>query len=235
MKNNKLHLKLSEITMNNLKIVATELKNMKGVYQFINTINNKTYVGSSSNLGRRLLEYLNPIRLKRELSRGESIIYKSMLKYGYSVFEFKILELINITDKKFTNLSITQQNTLLRTLEQKYIDELKPEYNILALAGSNKGHKLSLETRDKISKAKKGKPSHRKDSSHTLESKLLMKLNSGRNKTVYVYDSNKILINTFNSITNCSKYLNISSLRIRNAIKSNKLINKTFYFTHIKF
>lgn len=44
------------------------------------------YVGSSDNLKRRFLEYLNPNRLNAELKRGESIIYKALIKYGYKSF-----------------------------------------------------------------------------------------------------------------------------------------------------
>ena len=72
--------KLSEVAGSK---VAAQLKNKKGVYQWINTINGKTYVGSSSDLRRRFMEYINPDRLKRELNRGESIIYKALIKYGY--------------------------------------------------------------------------------------------------------------------------------------------------------
>jgi NUMOD1 domain-containing protein/NUMOD3 motif-containing protein len=117
-------------------------------------------------------------------------------------------------------------------LEQKYIDKLKPEYNILTIAGSNRGHKLSEETKLKMSIAKKGKTSNRKGTIHNLYSKNLMKLNNGRNKMVYVFDLNKKLINNFRSITSCSVELNISYLRIRTAIKNNKLVNNTYYFSH---
>ena len=162
--------------MNNLKFnlsevagskIATQLKNKSGVYQWKNTINGKSYVGSSSDLRRRFLEYLNSKRLKRELDRGESIIYKALLKYGYLSFEFYILDIVKLdpllTDK--------QQNDVLKSLEQKYIDEIKPDYNILTFAGSNRGHILSFETRSKMSIAKKGLPSHRKGKVHSLESR----------------------------------------------------------------
>lgn len=86
---NNLTFKLSEVT---LKFVAEKLRDKKGVYMWKNTINGKTYIGSSSDLRRRFLEYTNISRLQRELKRGESIIYKALLKYGYLSFEFIILE-----------------------------------------------------------------------------------------------------------------------------------------------
>jgi group I intron endonuclease len=80
--------------LNNRNIIKN-FKNKSGIYQIINTINGKTYIGSSIDLARRFLEYLNSNRLTRELQRGESIIYKALLKYGYLSFEFKILEYID--------------------------------------------------------------------------------------------------------------------------------------------
>lgn len=40
--------------------------------------------------------------------------------------------------------------------EQKLIDELLPEYNILSIAGSSLGFKHSLETRELLSTLKQG-------------------------------------------------------------------------------
>jgi group I intron endonuclease len=51
--------------------------------------------------------------------------------------------------------------------EQYYMDLFKPEYNILTIAGSPLGRKLSIESRAKIAKSKLG-------STHTEETKALM-------------------------------------------------------------
>lgn len=83
MEKNKLQFNLAKT---NKKIIALELKNKAGIYQWTNNINNKKYVGSTDNLKRRFLDYLNPNRLFKELNRGESIIYKALLKYGYNSF-----------------------------------------------------------------------------------------------------------------------------------------------------
>jgi len=139
--------------------VAAILRGNAGVYQWVNSINGKTYVGSSCDLYRRFLEYLNPSHLARELLRGESHIYKAMLKYGYSAFSFQILEFVPLDP----SLSISEQNEVLLAAEQKYIVQLNPEYNILLTAGSNKGHKLSDEAKAKISSSKKGQPSHKRE------------------------------------------------------------------------
>lgn len=124
----------------------------------------------------------------------------------------------------------------MKSKEQIYLNIFQKEpdksYNILFEAGTNRGHTLSFETRNKMSLAKKGKISHRKGSTHNLNSKSLMSLNSTNKKKVYVFDTRKILLNTYSSITDCSTALSISRLRIRTAIKNKTIINEKYYFSH---
>src|SRR4051794_20615442 len=63
-------------------------------------------------------------------------ICNALLKYGYSKFSVEILEYCDSMD--------------LIKREQYYIDLLKPEYNILKIAGSRLGSIHSEETRAKI-------------------------------------------------------------------------------------
>lgn len=56
------------------------LNGKSGIYKLTNSLNGKSYVGSSISLHRRIQEYFNPERSLRELKRGESIFYKSLLK-----------------------------------------------------------------------------------------------------------------------------------------------------------
>jgi group I intron endonuclease len=60
------------------------------------------------------------------------LIVNALLKYGYSNFRVEILEYCE------------KENLLER--EQYYLDKLKPEYNILTIAGSSYGFKHSEET-----------------------------------------------------------------------------------------
>ncbi len=57
------------------------------------------------------------------------MIYRALLKYGYSKFTIEILEYCDTKD--------------LLNREQYYIDLLKPEYNILQKADSSLGFKHS--------------------------------------------------------------------------------------------
>ena len=101
-------------------------------------------------------------------------------------------------------------------------------------AGSNIGHKLSSDTKAKMSLAKRGLPSHRKGSVHSAESKFLMKTNHSRKIGVYVYDSNKIFLNFYASITDCTKETKIDSRKIRYSMLTNKIVNNKYYFCNKK-
>lgn len=139
-----------------------DIKNKAGVYQLINLINGKSYIGSSINIYRRLNEYLNPLYLNRNLKKGESKIIKAFLKYGCINFGIKILEYIEL-DSSYSS-SKTRQLILwpLREREQFHLDLIKPEYNINKVAGSNLGRKFSLIVRTKMSLSKLGRVGNKK-------------------------------------------------------------------------
>jgi len=103
--------------------VVKENKKKAGVYRFINKTNGKSYIGSSTNLGRRFTQYYSILSLQKEIERGKSLICNSLLKYGYHSFSLEILEYCEVN--KAT------------TREQYFLDLLYPEYNILPKAGSS--------------------------------------------------------------------------------------------------
>jgi hypothetical protein len=111
-----------------------------GIYMFRNLVNKKRYVGSSVNIRRRMLEYFNINYLERNKNMP---ICRALLKYGYSNFSLEILEYCLPSD--------------VISREQYYLDLLKPEYNILKIAGSSLGFKHSDESREKLSSMNKGK------------------------------------------------------------------------------
>jgi len=112
----------------NKKNILKENKNKSGIYRWINNENNKTYVGSSSNMNTRLYKYYSA----EHLMKHKTPIHNALIKYGYSKFTFEVLEYCEKVD--------------LIAREQYYLDLLKPEYNILALANSSLGFKHSKET-----------------------------------------------------------------------------------------
>lgn len=112
--------------------IYEENRRKSGVYHLINIINSKSYVGSSVDLSRRFRIYYSLNSIERKLNKGLSAIYSALLKYGYSNFSLNILE-------------HCEPNVLI-TREQYYIDLLKPEYNILNIAGN----KLGLNTEKRL-------------------------------------------------------------------------------------
>jgi len=111
----------SDVYNNRLQIYK-ENRGKSCVYCWYNFFDHKFYVGSTINLNTRLSCYLSNKYLNKSILRSKSLIYKSMLKYGYSNFDLIILKYCDIDE--------------LTKWEQYYIDELKPEYNILKVAGS---------------------------------------------------------------------------------------------------
>lgn len=69
------------------------------------------------------------------------LIHKSLLKYGYSAFNLYILEYCHV-------------DTLI-SREQYFLDLIKPELNILTVAGSTRGYKHKPETIAKFKSRKK--------------------------------------------------------------------------------
>jgi hypothetical protein len=110
-------------------------KGKSGVYMWVNSVNGKRYVGSSSDLQKRFSAYYSVAYLTKY---NTTKIHRALLKYGYSVFSLHILEYCS-------------PNVLILR-EQYYIDLYKPEYNILKIAGSSKGLVVSEEWKQKNAK-----------------------------------------------------------------------------------
>lgn len=126
-----LFLVIPTVSYKNVEEEKTQLikdnKGKSGVYRWTNKINGKIYIGSSSDLGRRLSEYFRPSKLRSSNMR----IYNAILKYGISNF---LLDIIKYVDQD-----------ILEEVEQSYINALKPEYNLSPTAGSNLGYKWTDE------------------------------------------------------------------------------------------
>jgi group I intron endonuclease len=92
------------------------------------------------NLYIRFKNYFNISYLERETKKNNSLIYRALLKYGYSSFKLDILE--------YCDLVVVIEK------EQYYLDNLKLEYNTLKVARYLPGFKHSAATIDRISAAK---------------------------------------------------------------------------------
>ena len=149
------------------KSIIKDNKNKSGIYKWTNKISNDVYIGQSIDLSKRFIRYFNLSYLK---NRETLVISRALIKYGYNNFSLEILEYCDIAD--------------LTEREQYYLDTLKPRYNTLKIAGSSSGHKLSEETKAKISKALKGVYVKEKSalygSSLSEETKALMSLKKSK-------------------------------------------------------
>lgn len=106
-----------------------------GAYQIVNEINGKCYVGSSKDIDHRWAEWRSCI------ARGlnyRSLLRQAFIKYSIENFTFIVLE------------ECEPAKQALEAVEQKYIDLLKPEYNILPKAYSALGFKMTDEQRQRM-------------------------------------------------------------------------------------
>jgi group I intron endonuclease len=214
-------------------LILKENKNKSGIYRWNNIVTGKSYIGSSVNLAGRLRIYYSEKAMLSILSTRKSIIYSAILKHGYISFSLDILE---YCDKN-----------LLIEREQYYLDNLKPDYNILKIANSRLGSKQSEATKIKIS-ISKGKHSHFSGKMHTCESRKLISIGlksiirtntpkvpkletklkiSLRSKgvPVKIFDLKGNLISKFPSIRSTAEYLDISPKGLMRYLDENKTYN----------
>lgn len=123
-----------------------------GVYQIINKISGKVYIGhaaryypnkpASCGFYRRWSEHIYDLNNSQHPNIH---LQRAWIKYGEGAFEFSILEFVE-QDK-------------CKEREQFYLDNLSREerYNISPIAGSSLGREVTAETRAKISLAGQGK------------------------------------------------------------------------------
>lgn len=128
-----------------------------GVYKISNSSNGKCYIGSSIDIDRRRLEHFSALLHNKHINQHLQNAYN---KYGRECFEFEIIEIVEITDN-------IKQNLLSR--EQFWIDNIKPEYNILLVAGSTLGYHHTEETKRRISKTTTGVKKSAEHSRHISE------------------------------------------------------------------
>nr|QID42132.1 GIY-YIG endonuclease [Fusarium cerealis] len=148
--------------LNEREIIRKDNNGKIGVYVWQNKINNKMYVGSGDPLYLRLSDDYQLWYLKH---KDNLYIVRSLNKYSMSSFILHIME-------------YSDSDNVIKC-EQKWIDILKPEYNLTPLAGSTKGFKHSLEAKDKMRIAATGRK-------HTDEVKDLMSKNrQGLNNSFY--------------------------------------------------
>lgn len=114
-----------------------------GVYMIKNVLNGKCYIGSATKLSNRV----NAHRCLLLSGKHPNIILqRSFNKYGVNVFVIGVVELC--------------EKEKLINRERYFCDLFRPFFNIREVVESNRGIKLSEETRRKMSEAHSGKLQH---------------------------------------------------------------------------
>lgn len=122
----------------NWKQLASVTKGVPGVYALVNKITGKYYIGSSINLYNRLRDYYSPWYIS---ANPNLLISKAIVKYGFIHFNILILDTCTTDD--------------VTAREQFFLDEYKPEYNILKFAYRPTGFKHTAETKAKMRESNK--------------------------------------------------------------------------------
>ncbi len=227
------------VTYNNIEeqktLILENNKGKAGIYRWTNIINFKSYIGSANNLRTRFWVYFSNNRLLN----SKMPIYKAILKYGYTNFKLEILEYCS------------PDIVLLR--EQHYIDILKPEYNVLSVAGSTIGYKHTTETMEKfktrtfsdktlanLSKAAKGrilseeariKISKARTGiklSNQTKAKISLIVTERRGIKVEVTNIISGEVKEYDTLTSAGLDLNVSRTAIKKAMNLGKILKKTY-------
>jgi group I intron endonuclease len=111
--------------------VLSVLKPLGGVYMIVNLITDEIYIGRAINgkMGNRFHKHLYG-------GSGSIRVWRAVKKYGLDNFAFVVLETVSKT-------LTTEDIKYLLAMENKYINLVKPEYNIAPQAGNTFGYKHS--------------------------------------------------------------------------------------------
>lgn len=194
-----------------------------GVYVFTNKLNGFSYVGSSISLANRLSTgYLGP-------NLGNRVIDLAIKDIGLENFYLDLyiipqnlidLDTTEISSKDQTPLSVKSRvKSLSLALEQMFILEFNPEYNVLKVAGSPAGLKRSPESM---------LPSLVKNSRATYV------YDNKANKLIFVANSRSDLTKVMGlDLRNLSRILKEKSLYLDRFIISSKLLSESDFVTEI--
>lgn len=151
------------------------LPNASGVYVIRHLGSGKEYVGSAAHLAYRWRRHREALR---NGGHHNPHLQAAWNLYGGSAFVCEILELVS-------------DPAALLTAEQRHLDERKPAYNILLVAGRPEGFHHTLATREKLAAATKRRMStpegrawasalHKGKMVSTETRELLRRINTGK-------------------------------------------------------
>ena len=156
----------------NKSLIIKDNNDKAFVYKWVNMLNGKEYLGSTSSAKRRLNTYYD----LKTLGEVNMPIYNAILKHGHENFLFEIIEYC------------LPEETIKR--EQYYLNNFDFEYNVLANDNSLAGYKHTAETLAKF----KGRQNllGYKHTPETLE--MLREVNTAK---VHTEEAKEVMINSW--------------------------------------
>lgn len=134
-----------------------------GIYRITNNVNSKCYIGSATNVSRRMSRHLTDLRLGQHFNKH---LQYSFNRYGEDSFQFDVVESVSdiaiLRDREQFWIDLVKFDSLynINPKTTKPPDTtgrtLSPEHKRSILL-ANTGRSPSVETRTKISLAQKGK------------------------------------------------------------------------------
>ena len=164
---------------------------MIGIYKWTNILNNKIYIGQSTNVIRRKTEHLYTLRNNKH---NNPYLQNEFNKYGEHNFKFEVIEeceevelnakeqyyinLYNTLNRKYGyNLKKNDGSTTRHSEETKrkmslsHLGKSKSYETRLRMSKAFKGRKLSEQHKIKLSKNRKGKAMGEKNSQSIISDK----------------------------------------------------------------
>lgn len=119
-----------------------------GIYEIVNAINGKRYVGQATRIEKRLYEHWRRLHLG---SHPNVALQQAVNKYGLLAFYWRALEIVPLA-----GLNADEARRRLTEAEQRHFDQTPPgkSYQLAPAAGSTIGTKRSFEVRALLSALK---------------------------------------------------------------------------------
>lgn len=185
-------------------------KDISGIYKITNLINNKFYIGSGKCIRKRFYHHKTMLKHNKHTN---SYLQRSWNKYGENNFKFEILV---ICPKEYRI-----------KLEQWFLDNMKPDYNICKNASCPNPAIVTDEYRKQTSLRFKGKKQSPEWISNRIEKRQIkvVSLNLNTNSVQFHSSQKQAALTT-----------NISEPSIILAIKTNKIMkNKKMQFFELSY
>lgn len=189
--------------------ILADNRNKIGISRIINKINGSTYIGSSVNISVRMYTYYS----LRSLAKSNRPIDRALLKYGFSNFRLEILE---YSDK---------DNVLKR--EQYYMDLVKPQYNIVEIAGSTLGYKHTPESLAKMRDFVLSDEVRDRKALSTVNATAAIRI------SIIIENIETKVKQEYASLTEVGYALGVSKASVSQALINDRLIKKTYRVTKI--